>query len=74
MSTASMIAVNWGTPTPAIIRVVQLAPAPIPTFTPSTPASINAFAPSPVATFPAITARFEYDFLIFAMEFNTPWE
>ena len=31
------IAVIWGTPTPATIRVVQIDPGPIPTLTPSAP-------------------------------------
>ena len=53
-----MMAVNCGTPTPAITLVVQLAPAPIPTLTQSTPESINALVPSPVATFPAIIDSF----------------
>ncbi len=44
--TASMIAVSCGTPTPATIRVVQIDPGPMPTFTASAPASINALAPS----------------------------
>ena len=69
-----MIAVNWGTPTPAITRVVQLAPAPIPTFTQSTPASINAFAPSPVATLPAINEICLFSLLIFEMVSKTPFE
>ena len=33
----SMIAVIIGTPTPAMMRVVQIEPAPMPTFTASTP-------------------------------------
>ena len=53
---ASMIAVSCGTPTPATIRVVQMLPGPMPTFTASAPASANARAPSAVATFPAITS------------------
>ena len=36
---ASMIAVTWGTPTPATTRVVQIEPGPTPTFTASAPAS-----------------------------------
>ena len=44
--TASAMAVNCGTPTPAITRVVQIEPGPIPTFTASAPASIRARAPS----------------------------
>ena len=35
----SYTADNWGTPTPAMTRVVQMEPGPIPTFTPSAPAS-----------------------------------
>lgn len=34
----SYTADNWGTPTPAMIRVVQIDPGPMPTFTPSAPA------------------------------------
>jgi hypothetical protein len=48
-----MIAVSCGTPTPATIRVVQMLPGPMPTFTPSAPASMSAAVPSGVATFPA---------------------
>ena len=50
-----MIAVIWGTPTPAMTRVVQIDPGPTPTFTQSAPALISASVPSPVATFPAIS-------------------
>ena len=59
----SAIAVICGTPTPATIRVVQILPGPIPTFTPSTPAPINASAPSLVATLPATISILRY-FLI----------
>ena len=52
---ASMMAVNCGTPTPATIRVVQIDPGPIPTFTASAPAPISARVASPVATLPATT-------------------
>ena len=38
----SMIAVIIGTPMPATTRVVQIEPAPMPTFTASTPCSISA--------------------------------
>ena len=38
-----------------MMRVVQIAPGPMPTFTASTPASIRSRAPSAVATLPAIT-------------------
>ena len=53
--TAFITAVICGTPTPLMIRVVQIAPGPIPTFTASAPASIRSFAPSAVAMLPAIT-------------------
>ena len=43
---ASEMAVSCGTPTPATMRVVQIEPGPIPTFTASDPASISARAPS----------------------------
>ena len=45
-STASMIAVSCGTPTPATMRVVQIEPGPMPTLMASAPASISALAPS----------------------------
>ena len=38
-----MTAVSCGTPTPATMRVVQIEPGPIPTFTASAPESISAF-------------------------------
>ena len=43
---ASITAVSCGTPTPATMRVVQIEPGPIPTFTASAPASIRARAAS----------------------------
>ena len=54
ISAHSSIADICGTPTPATIRVVQIEPGPIPTFTPSAPANISASAASAVAIFPAI--------------------
>jgi hypothetical protein len=39
------IAVICGTPTPLMMRVVQIAPGPMPTFTPSAPASIRSLRP-----------------------------
>jgi len=42
----SMMAVSCGTPTPATMRVVQIEPGPMPTFTASAPASIRARAAS----------------------------
>ena len=56
----SLIAVNCGTPTPAIILVVQIDPGPIPTLTASAPASTKYFAASAVAIFPTITSSFGY--------------
>ena len=55
---ASITAVICGTPAPATIRVVQMEPGPIPTFTPSAPASASAFAPAAVPIFPAMTSSF----------------
>ena len=52
----SVIAVIIGTPMPATMRVVQIEPAPMPTFTASTPWSISAFVPSAVATLPATSS------------------
>ena len=50
------MAVTCGTPTPATTRVVQIEPGPTPTLTPSTPASMSAWAPLLVATLPPITS------------------
>ena len=50
----SLMAVIWGTPTPATTRVVQIDPGPIPTLTASAPALASATAPSAVATLPAM--------------------
>ena len=47
---------SCGTPTPATMRVVQIEPGPMPTLIASAPASISAWAPSRVATLPAMTA------------------
>jgi hypothetical protein len=49
-----MMAVTWGTPMPATIRVVQMDPGPIPILTASTPASIKVLGPLAVATLPAM--------------------
>jgi hypothetical protein len=54
-STTSRMAENCGIPTPATMRVVQIVPGPMPTLIESAPASISAWAPSPVATLPATT-------------------
>src|SRR5579875_2972142 len=47
------MAVICGIPIPAMTRVVQMAPAPMPTFTASTPTSMSALVASPVTTLPA---------------------
>ncbi len=49
---------------PVTIRVVQMLPGPIPTFTESTPASASARAPARVATLPPISETFGYFCLI----------
>ena len=57
MASATLrIADNCGKPTPATTLVVQIEPGPIPTFTPSAPASTKYLAASPVAIFPTITS------------------
>ena len=53
-STAPITAVNWGTPTPVTILVVQMEPGPMPTLMPLAPQSIRASAACGVPTFPAI--------------------
>ena len=54
----SLTAVNCGTPTPAMIRVVHIEPGPIPTFTASAPASTKYFAASGEAILPTTTSKF----------------
>ena len=61
----SITAESCGTPIPATIRVVQLDPAPIPTFTQSAPALIKSSVASAVATLPAIKSSLGNAFLIF---------
>ena len=63
-SATSKIALNCGTPTPAMIRVVQILPGPIPTFTPSAPFSTKNRAASAVAIFPTTTSKSGYLALI----------
>ena len=53
-TTLAAMAVIWGTPTPEMMRVVQIDPGPMPTFTASAPASTRALAPAAVATLPAM--------------------
>ncbi len=50
----SIIALNCGTPIPAIILVVQIEPGPIPILTASAPLSIKYLQAEAVATLPAI--------------------
>ena len=71
---ASMIAVSCGTPTPATIRVVQMLPGPIPTFTASAPAPISARVASAVATLPATTCTAFDNRLIRSTALATPSE
>ncbi|MNH18509.1 hypothetical protein D3C79_782120 [compost metagenome] len=73
-STASAIAVICGTPTPVTIRVVQMEPGPIPTFTALTPASASALAPEAVATLPPTICRSGYLARVSRIRCNTPSE
>ena len=57
-ATALSTAVSCGMPQPVTMRVVQMEPGPMPTLTPSAPASTRALAPSVVATLPATTGTF----------------
>ena len=61
--TAEKIAVICGTPTPLMIRVVQMRRGRCPPSPHPRPRRSNPFAPSAVATFPAITWMFQF-FLI----------
>ncbi|MCY1286493.1 hypothetical protein D9M70_354690 [compost metagenome] len=63
-----------GTPTPATIRVVQIEPGPMPTLTPSAPASTSALAASPVAMLPPITWTSGKVCLTQRTRSITPWE
>ena len=69
----SETAVICGTPMPATMRVVQMEPGPMPTLTPSAPASISARAASAVAMLPPITSTSGKCFLIQATRLSTPW-
>ena len=73
MEAMSWIAVNWGTPTPATILVVQMEPGPIPTFIASAPSLIKSFAASGVAIFPTTMGNLIF-FRIFLNESNTAEE
>ena len=65
---------SWGTPTPAITRVVQIEPGPIPTFTASAPASTRYLAASPVAILPTTQSICGYCFLTCFNTSTTPLE
>src|SRR3546814_19183598 len=54
------------------MRVVQIEPGPMPTLTPSAPASINALVASPVATLPASTCTRCDNFLMRSTVSPTP--
>ena len=64
-------AVNWGTPTPATILVVQIEPGPIPTLTASAPALKSAPVAPGVATFPATISTSGKFFLSSSTDFRT---
>ena len=51
-----MMAVIWGMPIPATMRVVQIEPGPTPILIPSTPALIKSSTPFSVPTLPAISS------------------
>ena len=73
-SAQSITAVNWGTPTPATILVVQIDPGPIPTLIQSAPASAKSLVASAVATLPAIIWSSGYLAFIFLTPSITPFE
>ena len=74
-SIALITAVNWGTPTPVTILVVQIEPGPIPTLTAFAPLSTRALAASGVPTFPAmIWASGPACSLMVRTVSRTPWE
>ena len=62
--TLSITAVSCGTPEPVTTLVMHIEPEPTPTLTASTPALMRSFAPSPVATFPAISSQLGKAFFI----------
>ena len=69
----SKTAENCGYPTPAITRVVQIDPGPIPTLMPSAPASTKYLAASAVAILPTMTSRSGNRFLIVFSMVTTPF-
>ncbi len=60
------MAVNCGTPTPAIILVVHMDPGPIPTLRPSTSPEIRSSAAWLVAMFPTIKSASILSFIFLA--------
>src|ERR1700694_246620 len=68
------IALICGTPTPAMTRVVQIDPGPMPTLTASAPCLTRSSAASAVTMLPPITWISGYFFLILATVSNTPRE
>ena len=68
----SIIADNWGKPTPAITLVVHIDPGPMPTFTASAPALTKYLAASAVAILPTMISKFGKFFLIFFNTTTTP--
>ncbi len=68
------IALICGTPTPATMRVVQIEPGPMPTLTPSAPASTSARAASAVAILPPTTSMCGKCFLTQPTRSSTPCE
>src|SRR6266511_6208602 len=70
----SQIADSCGIPAPLTTRVVQIEPAPTPTFTASAPAVHNASTPSGVTTLPATTGSVGQEDLIRSIALTTPAE
>src|SRR5580698_7350310 len=68
------IALICGTPTPAMTRVVQIDPGPMPTFTASAPCLTRSKAASAVTMLPPITWMSEYFALILETISSTPRE
>ena len=71
-SATSEMAVICGTPTPETIRVVQILPGPMPTFTQSAPALTRSNAAAPVAILPAIMSKFGCLIFVFLTRSKTP--
>src|SRR3546814_14329751 len=74
LSLPDALPICCGMPTPATMRVVQIEPGPMPTFTASAPASTRARAPPAVATLPATTCVALDRRLIWPTAPRTPWE